>query len=239
MAYYALLWGLRLWRVTAFQILYACYISTYFRNLCHNLSQSFPSSSQLIWPDTHFTPNSLWKHIIKQPLKAPQKPRNPPAKALKKLPKPPFCRDKYRNNFRPWPLLDMLGVGFRHNLPVAEIFFLWSYGRPQERRQRPKPRSYEAAKPRPLFWCELFNDNSKKVWGPCPKVPRPKLRRPQAVPKRWHFCTSEQSEAAKKCRNSPYFKIRTWAHIYEVYILLFPRPISSCSLKFFVSMWNI
>ena len=30
---------------------------------------------------------------------------------------------------------------------------------------------------------------------------------------------------AKKCRNSPYFMTGTCAHIYEVYILLFPRPV--------------
>ena len=83
------------------------------------------------------------------------------ANAPENRPKSAFCRNKYRNIFRPWPLLDMPGVGFKHGVAVPWIILAWSS---------------KVSRCRPLFYCEIFNDSFKKVWSPSPNVAKPRSR---------------------------------------------------------------
>ena len=159
--------------------------------------------------------------------KAPQKPR----KCLKNC---HFSAINIEINFG----YDRRRIGFRRVLTAAQIFFAWNHkvtGDAQGRAYRNegqgkviqvRVKARIGARPGTSRGPRLGAD--VQDWGRALTIrndPQAKVEVRAPVPKRWYFCTSEQSEAAKKCRNSPYFKTGTWAHIYEVYILLFPRPV--------------
>ena len=57
----------------------------------------------------------------------------PPEKCLKNAQFPAFCHDKYQNNFRPWPILDISEVGFKHGMTFFRL-------KPQGHRRCPRPR---------------------------------------------------------------------------------------------------